>query len=80
MSKGVEKVNNGANVGKTYEFDPYMRQQKPFTWSKFIYDDGAVFGRTAKNWGKNFFLITLIILIFIKRQMFHILYLYFDEK
>lgn len=52
MSKGVEKSNNG--VGKTYEFDPYMRQQKPFTWGKFIYDDGAIFGRTGKSWGKNF--------------------------
>lgn len=55
MSKGVEVNKNGASVGKTYEFDPYMRQQKPFTWSKFVYDDGAVFGRTGKNWGKIFF-------------------------
>lgn len=62
MSKGVEVSKNGA-VGKTYEFDPYMRQQKPFTWGKFLYDDGAVFGRTAKNWGKifNFFFISLIL-------------------
>lgn len=63
MSKGVEVINkNGSNVGKTYEFDPYMRQQKPFTWAKFFYDDGAVFGRTGKNWGKIFgFFIILIV-------------------
>lgn len=58
MSKGIEKNKNGASVGKTYEFDPYMRQQVKFTWAKFFYDssNGAVFGRTAKSWGKIFFI------------------------
>lgn len=61
-SKGVEKNKNGANVGKTYEFDPYMREQKKVTWGNFFYDssNGAVFGRTGKNWGKNLFFIILL--------------------
>lgn len=79
MSKGVEKNKNG-DVGKTYEFDPYLREQKKVTWGNFFYDssNGAVFGRTGKSWGKNFFFYyfiffiilcqTHVISVYIRRQ------------
>lgn len=57
MSAGQPKIvprrSKGSVVSTTYEF-PYLRQAEKKTLGQLIYDgeNGKVFGRTPKNWGK----------------------------
>jgi hypothetical protein len=49
-SRGSEVVATAT----TYDFDQYMKKPKDKTLGQLVYDrqNGKVFGRTPKNWGK----------------------------